>query len=811
MASVAWGSSRDRRRGALSARSALTAGPRALASRPMFGTRTTNNTIAKTASTRTTHDDARRPTCRAPAPSSLASRRLRGRRASSKVPPVLCEQPLITHPRVPLNDDDKEKAQRRDARFHKHRESMRASTPASRKRMSLASQDSPHTPAIGHDVDMPDVTGSAVTPMQRGPPKLILNTSKFDEWLKLSADNKINANNSWSIELIDYLHDMSLLRDGDSINFQKASATLEGSIKLYTSRLDSVTIDTGKLLSGLAETGNKNRRAEEEDEEGEEGEDGQKKKRKRAARSTESTLASSFEQLQNKKMEVDLSIDPLFKKAAADFDEGGAKGLLLNHLAIDRDGRIIFDSSDDIKDVAQPTRETPGPESMDDQEEAEEPSDDVEIDISGLAAKYFPDLARLDELDVCPSMKTFDLGDVNGSIDLPFLQAAEDEPMEDQAEDGEDGLNRSALLDQADMPAFDDDDHFDMPVEAGWGEGGEIWAREAARDPQARVHTMDPGDGDEENDEEGSRDTPEQQYALTVGQKVGQEQANILSYFDEALKKNWAGPEHWRIRRVKDAEKAAPVTKRKEKEPFKIDFFSPMSQELANALYTPAPSMASVLLPKSQWDAKNRNLAPDDKHFDSRQLLGLFLKPNVRLGPRRAKRRNYENRASATPDGDVDAAHWAALENAQGTQNDEGMQGDYDANFFQDDDPAPMLGLPEDDGETFADARDHFSPQPQENLVTVVPPSSAVNATEGAFGTQLVAQSRNFRPEYVQYARVAKKVDVKRLKDELWTGIGFDDVSTIKSATRSVLTSTRLMLRLVNIPLMRLSRRRTRP
>ena len=39
-------------------------------------------------------------------------------------------------------------------------------------------------------------------------------------------------------------------------------------------------------------------------------------------------------------------MDPLFKKTSADFDEGGARGLLLNHLSIDRDGKIIFDASD---------------------------------------------------------------------------------------------------------------------------------------------------------------------------------------------------------------------------------------------------------------------------------------------------------------------------------------------------------------------------------------------------------------------------------------------------------------------------------
>jgi condensin complex subunit 2 len=68
---------------------------------------------------------------------------------------------------------------------------------------------------------------------------------------------KINATNSWNFALIDYFHDMSLLRnDSDnSINFQKASFTLDGCVKIWTSRVDSVGTETGKLLSNLANEG----------------------------------------------------------------------------------------------------------------------------------------------------------------------------------------------------------------------------------------------------------------------------------------------------------------------------------------------------------------------------------------------------------------------------------------------------------------------------------------------------------------------------------------------------------------------------
>ena len=66
---------------------------------------------------------------------------------------------------------------------------------------------------------------------------------------------KINSSNTWSFALIDYFHDMSLLRNADNegtINFQKASVTLDGCVKIWTSRVDSVATETGKLLNGLS-------------------------------------------------------------------------------------------------------------------------------------------------------------------------------------------------------------------------------------------------------------------------------------------------------------------------------------------------------------------------------------------------------------------------------------------------------------------------------------------------------------------------------------------------------------------------------
>lgn len=114
----------------------------------------------------------------------------------------------------------------------------------------------PGTPGAG----LGDGEEAFSTPMKRVP--ILAN---FEEWMKMATDNKINAANSWNFALIDYFHDMSLLKEGEGINFQKASFTLDGCVKIYTNRVDSVATETGKLLSGLADSNNKKKDRDGED------------------------------------------------------------------------------------------------------------------------------------------------------------------------------------------------------------------------------------------------------------------------------------------------------------------------------------------------------------------------------------------------------------------------------------------------------------------------------------------------------------------------------------------------------------------
>lgn len=147
---------------------------------------------------------------------------------------------------------------------------------------------------------------------------------------------------------------MSLLRNNqdNSINFQKASCTLDGCVKIWTSRVDSVGTETGRLLSNLANEGKVDNEDGDLSDNPDSGDPSQRNKRSVKTQRQEATLAKNIAQLKSKKLDLEFSVDPLFKKTCADFDEGGAQGLLMNHLSlgVGSEGslRVIFDASDSM-------------------------------------------------------------------------------------------------------------------------------------------------------------------------------------------------------------------------------------------------------------------------------------------------------------------------------------------------------------------------------------------------------------------------------------------------------------------------------
>ncbi|KAG6865711.1 hypothetical protein C0991_012527 [Blastosporella zonata] len=614
----------------------------------------------------------------------------------------------------------------------------------------------------GNDPDAPESSrtakqkqqlNSVAAPMINVPKDVM--SSNFEEWMKMATDNKINANNSWNFALIDYFHDMSLLRNNDdnSINFQRASYTLDGCVKIWTSRVDSVGTETGKLLSNLASDNNDN-------EEGGEGERDARKKSRPTA-----TLAKDASQLQSKKLELEFSVDPLFKKTCADFDEGGAQGLLMNHLSlgVGSNGgmRVVFDASDSMGKV-------------EDEEVVEEPEE--EIDLTYLRKHFLPDLAVLEDKAISHSLADFAFSKDAFSFDESTFFQDNTHADDDDENDNDAGMGGGDYMD-VDTGGGAEEDFFvgDDAVQGDYGGGDDYGG-----DNHSNGSVGPTGDGEGHSGPFipfDPRRAPNQRD-LVMAMTDADGDGGMMDYFDQNFLKNWAGPEHWKLRKVirrpeAGADGAAkPKVRREKKEAFKIDFLAPIDpakdlKEIQMELFAPVTKGAGINLPgtgatakKSRKKTKDKekrddHRLPDDMHFSSKQLVTLFLKPKFVL-----KMRGQRVRMNPNADGEVDEDFWAqaAADQAAGRGDDDG--GDdtaahgaipFNTQFFHDD---------YDDGPGFDDGFDGDGAGVPE---VDAGEQDLLAATQGA--------TRRVRPEFVNYAKRAKRVDVRKLKDNIWRGL----------------------------------------
>ncbi|RKP10577.1 condensin complex subunit 2/barren, partial [Thamnocephalis sphaerospora] len=511
---------------------------------------------------------------------------------------------------------------------------------------------------------------------------------QYEEWMKIAADNKINASNTWNFALIDYFHNMTLLRDGDSINFQKASCTLDGCMKIYTSRVDSVATETGKLLSGLAESNGVCASLV----------------LQRSSRS-ENTLVKDFNAITLKKFDLEFSVDPLFKKTSADFDEGGARGLLLNHLGTHAGLKIIFDASDVT--------------AYNGDADEEQAVSSTEEDGSGQAAETTAS---------------------GGSVEV-----SEDDEVKDEKD----------KADEEQFDAMDEDTE-----EAGFGGAGDL------------DDDVD-DDRDDEDDEDGDGGEARKQRAATEGEQEGEgygilpnfseadflaSMANntnqLFSYFDTALNKNWAGPQHWKLLRpakpsAATAEKSTAATRqRKEKEVLEVNFVDGAEVDL-DTLF--APATASINMPKTHDRAEEQNMLPDDLHYSARRLLSLFVKPALMVC--------FHARVS------VASVMRLLCSLLTGGVLSGGLNDDFGEPIFN---APPGFDEVDDDDDDDDIVGGGFDDAGFEEDVDADDMPIVFEAEDTDYGDALASATRTVKPAYVSYARTAKRVDVKRLKDNIW-------------------------------------------
>ncbi|GBP58496.1 Condensin complex subunit 2 [Eumeta japonica] len=119
----------------------------------------------------------------------------------------------------------------------------------------------------------------------------------FQGCLKLYAENKINKDNAWNLQLIDFMTSMLRRHDARMENLQTASTVVDASARIYSFRVDAVHYDVLKMAGGLSKAA-QTKRGKKDDEEGaqEDGpQDGEVAPTKKKRKKTKGAIATNPE------------------------------------------------------------------------------------------------------------------------------------------------------------------------------------------------------------------------------------------------------------------------------------------------------------------------------------------------------------------------------------------------------------------------------------------------------------------------------------------------------------------------------------
>lgn len=480
--------------------------------------------------------------------------------------------------------------------------------------------------------------------------------------IKLSTENKINQRNTWELRLIDHISEIVNADDGEDVetNFQKASCTLEAGVKIYSYRVDSVHSETFKVLGGLNRTvADEGESADNESPanvEGSEEENGNKKRDSQKKMTTSSATLESYEALNVKKFDVAFTVDPLFNQMSAQFDEGGAKGLLLNSLSVYSGCKLVFDSSD------VPTRYV---------KSNSRSNASTTIDLSTM--KECLQKLKMDmrtETEISPTLRALLV-----MLDDPLRKAAELEGAKQSAENVENCADTASdALEEDELGEVFDNDTDDNVM-----------------DPYEETHAKEPYEGmgaawdfDFDRQEDGEvydQDTVDGGFGPAHSNE--NEATQLVNWITTGLdlrSNAWAGPDHWKFKKSQDMQNGPepsnkPVDKKKPKnEKFSIDFSCPPQIDMSS--FAPAADPKSLLMPQSS--APVSTLLPDDCHYQPEDLVRLFLQPSIMLINRKGKRKSDFRRASS---GSFEATNmqWDNCESEVADDwDDENMHGDVE-------------------------------------------------------------------------------------------------------------------------------------
>jgi condensin complex subunit 2 len=140
------------------------------------------------------------------------------------------------------------------------------------------------------------------------------------------------------LELIDHMG--SLIKEDGSdrgnrggVNFQKASCTLDASVKIYSHRVDDTWSSSFRILENLSRGS-----SQRDEDDGEGGKHPARVGSKSVSNrlNLTATIEKNVASLNGESLDCNHSADPVFHKMSQAFDEGGAKGMLMANLVSGR-------------------------------------------------------------------------------------------------------------------------------------------------------------------------------------------------------------------------------------------------------------------------------------------------------------------------------------------------------------------------------------------------------------------------------------------------------------------------------------------
>ncbi|XP_047378488.1 condensin complex subunit 2 isoform X1 [Sciurus carolinensis] len=546
-------------------------------------------------------------------------------------------------------------------------------------------------------------------------------TEHYSTCIKLSTENKITTKNAFGLHLIDFMSEILKQKDTEPTNFKVAAGTLDASTKIYAVRVDAVHADVYRVLGGLGKDAPSPEEVEGHGADGSATETGTTKKvPKPKKKHSYKTIEQNIDSLNASEADRKCAVDPMFQKTAASFDECSTAGVFLSTLhCCDYRSELLFPSDIQTLSTAEPL----------------ELPDLGWVEMTDLKA---PLQQCVEDGQLCPSLAGFQFTKWDKETHNESVSALVDKfKKHDQVFDINAEVEESGCGDFPEGPLEDDFDANDEPEPTSAGDREELrsW-REPCQVQSSQEEIISLGDGDIRT------------MCPLLSMKPGE-----YSYFSPRTMRMWAGPDHWRFRpRPKqDAVSQSENKKKSSKKDFQIDFDEDIDFDVYFRKTKAATVLAKSTLENQNWRATT---LPTDFHYGTDTLVQLHLKPGLRLQKmaqgQKSDTEHYEEIGDYDYNNPKDTSNFCP--GLQATDSDYEESGDLCSEqvgtFDHMSDPCHTPKTSQENGDTSEDQGMDITTYKESNLV---------------------AEPQKVNKIEIHYAKTAKKMDMKKLKQSMWS------------------------------------------